>query len=54
MNNERSRGRRLRTDHVSNGVVIKLGERSWRYIEDIKEHTEVWSMHLEDIRIEKK
>jgi hypothetical protein len=33
--------------------MIKLGERSYRYNDDIREHTTVRSMHREDIRIEK-
>jgi hypothetical protein len=53
-NNERSWGGRLCADHVSGGVMIKLGERSCRYSEDIREHAVVWSMHREDIIIEKK
>jgi hypothetical protein len=54
LNNERLWGGRLCADHVPGDVVIKLDERSCRYNEDIMEHTEVWSMHQEDIRIEKK
>jgi hypothetical protein len=34
--------------------VIKRGECSCGYNEGIREHATVWSMHREDIRIEKK
>jgi hypothetical protein len=34
--------------------MIKLGERSCRYNEDLREHAAVQSMHREDIIIEKK
>jgi hypothetical protein len=54
LNNERSWGGRLCADHVPGGIVIKLGERSCRYNEDIREHAAVRSMHREDIIIEKK
>jgi hypothetical protein len=51
LNNESSR---LCADHVLGGVVIKLGERSCRYNEGIREHTTVRSMHHKDIIISKK
>jgi hypothetical protein len=54
LNNERSWGGRLCTDHVPGGIMIKLGERSYKYNEDIREHAVVRSMYREDIRIEKK
>jgi hypothetical protein len=54
LNNERSWGGRLCTNHVPGGVVIKLDERSCRYNEDIREHAAVRSMHREDMIIEKK
>jgi hypothetical protein len=54
LNNERPWSGRLCTDHVPGGIVIKLGELSYRYNEGIREHATVWSMHQEDIRIEKK
>jgi hypothetical protein len=54
LNNERLWGGRLCVDHILGGVVIKLGELSYRYNEDIREHATVQSMHREDIRIEKK
>jgi hypothetical protein len=50
LNNERLWGSILCADHVLGGVVIKLGERSYRYNEGIREHATVWSMHREDIR----
>jgi hypothetical protein len=34
--------------------MIKLGEHSYRYNEDIREHAAVRTMHQEDIIIEKK
>jgi hypothetical protein len=54
LNNERSWGGRLCAYHVPGGIVIKLRERSYRYNEDIREHAAVWSMHQEDMIIEKK
>jgi hypothetical protein len=51
LSKERLWGGRLCADHVPGGVMIKLGERSCRYNEDIREHATVWSMHREDIRI---
>jgi hypothetical protein len=54
LNYERLWGSRLCADHVPGGVVIKLGERSCRYNEGIREHATVRSMLREDIRIEKK
>jgi hypothetical protein len=54
LNNERSWGGRLCTDHVPGGIVIMLGEHSYKYNEDIREHAVVRSMYREDIRIEKK
>jgi hypothetical protein len=54
LNNKRLWGGRLCVDHVPGGVMIKLGERSYRYNEGIREHATVWSMYREDIRIEKK
>jgi hypothetical protein len=54
LNNERSWGGRLCAYHVPGGIVIKLGERSYRYNEDIREHAAVRSMHREDMIIEKK
>jgi hypothetical protein len=53
LNNERLWGGRLCADHVPGGVMIKLGERSCRYNEGIKEHATVWSMHRQDITISK-
>jgi hypothetical protein len=49
LNNERSWGGRLCADHVSGGVVNKLGECSYRYNDNIREHAAVWSMYREDI-----
>jgi hypothetical protein len=54
LNNERLWGSRLCVDHVPGGIVIKLGERSCRYNEGIREHATMRLMHREDIRIEKK
>jgi hypothetical protein len=54
LSNERSWGGRLYADHILGGVMMKLGERSCRYIEDIREHAAMQLMHREDIRIEKK
>jgi hypothetical protein len=54
LNNERLWGGRLCVDHVLGGIMIKLGERSCRYNEGIKEHATVWLMHREDIIIENK
>jgi hypothetical protein len=53
LNNERLWGGRLCADHVPGGVMIKLGERSCRYNEGIKEHTTVQSIYQEDITISK-
>jgi hypothetical protein len=54
LNNERLWGSRLCADHVPGSLVIKLGERSYRYNEGIREHAMVQLMHQEDIRIENK
>jgi hypothetical protein len=54
LNNERSWSGRLCADQVPGGIMIKLGERSCRYNEGIREHAMVQSMHREDIIIEKK
>jgi hypothetical protein len=54
LNNERSWSSRLSADHVLGGVVIKLGERSCRNNEGIREHATVRSMHHKDIIISKK
>jgi hypothetical protein len=54
LNNERLCGGRLCADHIPGGVVIKLGERSCRYNEGIREHAMVQSMHRDDIIISKK
>jgi hypothetical protein len=54
LNNKRLWGGRLCVDHVPGGIMIKLGERSYRYNEGIREHATVRSMYREDIRIEKK
>jgi hypothetical protein len=53
LNNERLWGGRLCADRVPGGIMIKLGERSYRYNEGIKEHATVRSMHREDITISK-
>jgi hypothetical protein len=39
LNNERLWGGRLCAIDVAGGIVIKLGECSYRYNEDIREHT---------------
>jgi AraC-like DNA-binding protein len=54
LSNERSWGGRLYADHIPGGVMMKLGECSCRYIEDIREHAALQLMHREDTRIEKK
>jgi hypothetical protein len=41
-------------DHVPGGIMTKVGECSYRYNEDIREHAMVQSMHREDITISKK
>jgi hypothetical protein len=54
LNNERLWGGRLCADHIPGGFVIRLGERSYKYNEGIREHAMVQSMHREDITISKK
>jgi hypothetical protein len=54
LDNERLWGSRLCANHVPGGTMIKLGECTCRYNEGIRKHATVWSMHREDIKIEKK